>query len=56
MPNRVAGTPLPIMAIRIVLNNYADSLSPAPANALTPIIFLVTGLLIALGFIIAAVV
>jgi len=44
------------MAIRIVLNNYADYLSLAPANALTPMIFLATGLLMALGFLIAGVV
>jgi len=44
------------MAIRIVLNNYADYLSLAPANALTPMIFLDTRLLMTLWFIIAAVV
>lgn len=42
--------PLAIRAMRIALKNYADSSALAPANALTPMIYLVTGLLMAVGF------
>jgi len=42
--------PLAIRAMRIALKNYADSSALAPANALTPMIYLVTGLLMAAGF------
>lgn len=45
--------PLAIRAMRIVLENYTDSKAIAPANALTPMIYLATGLLMALGFFIA---
>lgn len=45
--------PVAIMAMRIVMKNYADSKALAPANALTPMIYLATGLLMAIGFSIA---
>ena len=44
--------PLALTAMRTALNSYDDSPSLAPANALTPMIYLATGLLITLGFII----
>lgn len=47
--------PLALRAMRVAIRNYADSPSLAPANALTPMIYLSTGLLISVGFIIAAV-
>ena len=47
--------PLAFRAMRIALKNYADSPSLAPANAMTPMIYLATGLLMAVGFVIAGV-
>ena len=44
--------PLAIRAMRIAIKNYADSKALAPANALTPMIYLATGLLMAVGFVI----
>ena len=48
--------PLAIKAMRIAIKNYADSPSLAPANAMTPMIYLATGFLMAVGFIIDKVV
>ncbi len=48
--------PLVMRAMRIAIKHYADSKALAPANALTPMIYLATGLLMALGFFIAGVV
>ena len=48
--------PLALRAMRIAIKNYADSKTLAPANALTPMIYLATGLLMAVGFTIAGVV
>jgi len=47
--------PLAFRAMRIAVKNYADSPSLAPANAMTPMIYLATGLLMAVGFLIAGV-
>ena len=47
--------PLAFRAMRIAVKNYADSPSLAPANAMTPMIYLATGLLMAVGFVIAGV-
>jgi len=44
--------PLALRAMRITIKNYADSKALAPANAMTPMIYLATGLLMASGFII----
>ena len=44
--------PLAIRAMRIAIRNYADSPSLAPANATTPMLYLATGLLMAVGFLI----
>ncbi len=44
--------PLALQAMRIAIKNYAHSPSLAPANAMTPMIYLSTGLLMAVGFII----
>jgi hypothetical protein len=42
--------------MRIAIKNYADSKALAPANALTPMIYLATGISMAVGFFIAGVV
>lgn len=47
--------PLALRAMRIAIKNYADSKALAPANAMTPMIYLATGLLMAVGFVIAGV-
>lgn len=44
--------PLALRAMRIAIKNYADSKALAPANAMTPMIYLATGLLMAVGFLI----
>jgi 1,4-dihydroxy-2-naphthoate octaprenyltransferase len=48
--------PLALRAMRIAIRNYGDSKALAPANALTPMIYLATGLLIAAGFLIDSIV
>lgn len=47
--------PIALRAMRIAIMNYAHSPSLAPANAMTPMIYLSTGLLLATGFLIAGV-
>jgi 1,4-dihydroxy-2-naphthoate octaprenyltransferase len=47
--------PLALRAMRIAIRNYAHSPSLAPANAMTPMIYLSTGLLLSAGFLIAGV-
>lgn len=48
--------PLAIRAMRVAVTNYADSKALAPANAMTPMIYLATGLLMSVGFVIEALV
>ncbi len=48
--------PLALRAMRVAIKNYADSKALAPANAMTPMVYLATGLLMAVGFFIAGVV
>ena len=44
--------PLAIKAARIAINNYDDSKALAPANGMTPMIYMATGLLTSVGFLI----
>ena len=47
--------PLALKAMRVAMKNYSNSKALAPANAMTPMIYLATGLLMTVGFVISGV-